>query len=188
MVSESWVWSFLLLGFTSSTALFLLAGAVGFPFGSLPIILMVIASILGWLVTGLRMHIARRQPEPRQQTGTWFKMKIDRFGWSLAALCCIVLALPLLMFDPDELGLILGLSSQEILRYAFQSTAVAFLVIMLFALLALLLVAIASKPAVGIEAKPEGGAKKFLVLTILLLVISGSLLGYLRFGAARIAW
>ncbi len=64
MVSANWVRSFLLLGFASSTALFLLAGAVGFPFGSLPIILMVIASILGWLVAGLRMLIQRRWPVP----------------------------------------------------------------------------------------------------------------------------
>ncbi len=116
------------------------------------------------------------------QTGTWIKLKIDRFGWILVAMCFIVLTLPLLMFDPDELGLILGLSSQEILRYAFQSTAVAFLVIMIFALLTLLLVALASKSAVEVETKPEGTAKKFLGLNILLLVISGSLLCYLKFG------
>jgi len=133
-------------------------------------------------VAGLRMHIERRRPVPRQKTGPWIKVKIDRFGWILAALCFIVFTLPLLMFDPDELGLLLGLSSQEILRYAFQSSAVAFLVIMLFALWALLLVAVAGKPASGVETKPEGGAKKFLVLTILLLVITVSLLGYLRFG------
>jgi len=182
MVAESWGWSFLLLGFASSTALFLLTGAVGFPFGTLPIILMVIASISGWLVAGLRMLIEHRGPVLRQQTGPWIKLEIDRFGWSLAALCCIVLTLPLLMFDPDELGLILGLSSQEILRYALQSTALAFLVIMLFALLVLLLVAVTGKTAVEVETKPEGAAKKFLALTILLLVTSLSLLGYFKFG------
>lgn len=174
--------SFFFSGFTASTALFMLAGSMAFPFGGMQIMLMVTSSLLGWLLAGLMMpvrvnqetlEVNRKRTEPPTPAG---------LSLILVSLSGILLALPLMTFDADELGLILGLSMHEILRYALQATLVGWMVLLISVLATVFLRIKAARASHKREPAREGVRQRLPVYLLLLAMAGMNSLVYVKFG------
>ncbi len=91
-------------GFSISIALFIFLAGTGFPFGAMQMLLVLCVSALGWAVSTLTSAAALQHRSPRLPVTLLI-------GLSLAA--------PLTLIDPDELYLVITMSSGEVLSWAF---------------------------------------------------------------------
>ena len=137
-ISVSLPKKYILLGLSNSTALLILGGATNFPFGSMQIILMVCLSSFGWFLAGMRLLHDNVTRHPNNSLRRSRLPRFNRSAWSLAFLTGAVATLPLILFDPDELGLFLGLAKREIFLVAVQTTAISILIIFLFTILVII--------------------------------------------------
>lgn len=174
--------SYFLLGFSASTALYLLASGAGFPFGSLPLVLMLLAAVLGWLYGGVRLLLARSLLD-RDPAAVGSELLLNAGNRAfLAAFLGFIFTLPLTLFDPDELGLFLGFSLQEILRFAFQSAAAGSLVLVLSALLAAAMLAWKLMKASAEPSSQPARTARLLFPALALSLAASAFLFYLRLG------
>lgn len=182
LASGEWSMAYVFLGFASSTTLILLASSFTLPFGSLPLILMGIAFLVGWLYAGLSAYLVRRQPKQGPPISSRLNLSPGNSGWKLALLFSVAFSFPLVMFDPDELGLFLGLSIHEIVRYAFQSAAAGALVLLVSVFLGLASLVWSSQKKSFAPPSRRSVPSRYVVTAMILLALACNYLVYHQIG------
>ncbi len=100
---------FLLTGFVSGTAIMVMASSLGFPFGVLQFMLVISLPALGW--------VAAQASQTRANSCS---------PWpSIAILVGLAAAAPMMLFDADELALVVSMSAGESLSWAFYAALAA---------------------------------------------------------------
>jgi len=102
--------TFLLQGLSIGIALSILFAGMGFPFGAMQFLLMISLPSLGWVLTTIAQIAFRQQKSHLLAIGL---------------LVGIAIAAPLILIDPDELGLLYNATPGEIMGYAIYASLIS---------------------------------------------------------------
>jgi subtilisin family serine protease len=106
-------------GFAAGTYLLLIASALGF--NGMQLLLMIALPGLGWLLAGLAFSDD--------------SLRYNRSWWPVALLVGVAAAAPMMLFDPDELNLLLDSFATDSLTWALRAALVALFISLLLGLI-----------------------------------------------------
>jgi hypothetical protein len=144
----------LLVGFSASTVLFIIASATAFGYGGMQLVLMLCLPSIGWIVAWLSV----RQAFPQKQ----FSRKILSTGITIG----LALAAPITLVDPSELHFLVSAYAGEIFQVALKAAGISALIGMLLSVLSIILFARESRqelPGANVNTLASGRRLRSLV-------------------------
>jgi len=177
-------------GVASGVVLLILASATAFGYGTMQLLLLLVLPGAGWILVGLFLS---HPIHAVSSFDNYFEHKWFRFQLPFTALIGFLAAAPLLLFDSDELILVIGASLGENISFAFRAAFISMFVILFFGFLILLyLLSRKTKPGISAPTIPNRYSWISLSLGLLTLTAIGialliySIIGQTGFYGERI--
>ncbi len=170
-------------GIAASTTIILLIGSLSFSFGGIQLLAILCAAGLGWVLS--IHHSTRSRSSLSEQETEDLSKHPTLIGWQIAALIGLLISLPLIFLDPEEMTLLLNASPGEILGKGIQASmwSAGIVGISVFILAAQL---IRSRNSHGVAMRNSPGSRSVRMLPLQLLVflfaLGAGIFLYFQFG------